>query len=131
MRRRTAKDLQMRCMRQKRYSGLLSPIGAQITPGGIHALDQLDLSFASPSLEHLLTRDCIANIGGLFEVEEPVEVIARSELRAHASLVLRNPACEIVRDADVKRHRCVGDDVRGEEAPLTVRLPSRSHLEIL
>jgi hypothetical protein len=98
------------CGGPKRWLTIQSVV--EIIPIGIIPLDQVDLPAPVPFLEPLLAMNSVLNVLEPFGVDEAVNAVSFSELRADAFTVLEDAARQVGGDADVKRAvRRAGEDV--------------------
>jgi hypothetical protein len=93
---------------RKRESRAAAPRSAveikiEIPPGGIHALDKLQLPATLPFLQLLLSGDGLVEVALDLVPDKHMHVIPSGEARKLLRFVLMNPARQIINDADIER----------------------------
>lgn len=79
----------------------LTPIGGEVVPGGVVALDQSDTSGAYPVFYLFLAADGATDVLILFEINQAVDFILPGESFDFAALVLGDTPLNVVGDSGV------------------------------
>ena len=69
------------------------------------------LLFTAPAFQLLLSRNGVANLAKPLEINKARNVVLTRESRDQLLAMLKQPALQIIRDADVEHPRRAGEDV--------------------
>ena len=89
----------------------LAPVGGQVVPSGVVALDQGDASSANPVFDFFLAVNGGADKLIHLEVHQPVDFVLLGEACDFPALVLRDPTAKVIGYARVDAARLAGHDV--------------------
>jgi len=98
------------------YHGLeefdgLAPVGGEVVPGGVVALDQGDAAGANPMLDFFLAVDGGADVVKHLEIHQPIDLVLLGETGDLSCLVLRDAAGDVVGHSGVDAARLARQDV--------------------